>query len=72
VVLLRRGFVVSRTAAAAVAGLIGGLTGFVVLFVFCPHHDAGHYVLAHVGAVVIAMAAGPAVVCAADLLRNRE
>ncbi len=71
VVVLRRGFVVSRGTAAAVAGLTGGLTGFVVLLVFCPHHDAGHYLLAHVGAVLFATVAGPAVVYGWDLVRNR-
>ncbi len=72
VVVLRRGFVVSPVIAAAVAGLTGGLTGFVVLFVFCPHHDAGHYLLAHVSMVVFATVAGPVVVHAWELVRNRR
>jgi len=69
--VLRRGFVVSRSAAAAAAGLTGGLTGLVVLFVFCPHHDAGHYLLGHLSALGFATLAGPAAVYAWDLARNR-
>jgi len=69
-VVLRKGFVVSKVAAALVSGLAGGLTGCVVLFVFCPHHDSGHYLLAHVSAVIFATAAGPAVAYLWDLRRR--
>jgi hypothetical protein len=70
VLVLRRGFVVSRETAALVAGLTGGLTGLVVLFVFCPHLDAGHYLLAHATAVIFATAAGPAVLYASEHWRR--
>jgi len=68
--VLRRGFVVSRSAAATMAGLTGGLTGLVVLFVFCPHHDAGHYLLGHVGALLFATLAGPALLYVWDAVKK--
>ena len=62
--ILRRGLVLSRGAAASLAGLLGGLTGLFVLFVFCPHLDAGHYLLAHATVVIACAALGPAMVAA--------
>ena len=62
VFILRRGLVLSRRAAAGLAGLLGGLTGLFVLFVFCPHLDAGHYLLAHATVVIACAALGPAIV----------
>jgi hypothetical protein len=70
-VVLRRGFVVSRSTAATVAGLTGGLSGLVVLFVFCPHHDAGHYLLGHVSALVFATLFGPAMIYVWDAVKNQ-
>jgi Negative regulator of sigma F len=64
VFILRRGLVLSRRAAAGIAGLLGGLTGLFVLFVFCPHLDAGHYLLAHATVVIACAALGPAIVAA--------
>jgi hypothetical protein len=64
VFILRRGLVLSRRAAAGLAGLLGGLTGLFVLFVFCPHLDAGHYLLAHATVVIACAALGPAIVAA--------
>jgi hypothetical protein len=61
VYLLRRGLVLSRHTAAALSGLLGGLTGLCVLFVFCPHLDAGHYLLAHATVVIACAALGPAI-----------
>jgi hypothetical protein len=68
VFILRRGLVLSRRAAAALAGLLGGLTGLFVLFVFCPHLDAGHYLLAHATVVIACAALGPAIVALVDRL----
>jgi hypothetical protein len=64
VFILRRGLVLSRRAAAGLAGLLGGLTGLFVLFVFCPHLDAGHYLLAHATVVIACAALGPVIVAA--------
>jgi len=61
VFIMRRGLVLSRRAAAGLAGLLGGLTGLFVLFVFCPHIDAGHYLLAHATVVIACTALGPAI-----------
>jgi hypothetical protein len=68
VFILRRGLVLSRRAAAALAGLLGGFTGLTVLFVFCPHLDAGHYLLAHATVVIACAALGPAIVAVMDRL----
>jgi hypothetical protein len=68
VFILRRGLVLSRRAAAGLAGLIGGFTGLFVLFVFCPHLDAGHYLLAHATVVIACAALGPATVAVVDRL----
>jgi hypothetical protein len=62
--ILRRGLVLSRRAAAGLTGLLGGLTGLFVLFVFCPHLDAGHYLLAHATVVIACTALGPVIVTA--------
>ena len=51
--VLRRGFVLSRMHTWLVAGLFSGLTGLAVLFLFCPHLDAGHFLLAHAGMMII-------------------
>jgi Negative regulator of sigma F len=64
--ILRHGLVLSRRTSAALAGLLGGLTGAFVLFVFCPHLDAGHYLLGHATAVIAATALGPAIVALLD------
>jgi len=61
VFILRRGLVLSRRAAAGLAGLLGGLTGLFVLFLFCPHLDAGHYLLAHATVVIACAALGPVI-----------
>jgi hypothetical protein len=66
VFILRRGLVLSRRAAAGLTGLLGGLTGLLVLFIFCPHLDAGHYLLAHATVVIACAALGPAIVAALD------
>lgn len=57
-VLLKRGFVVSRIWTGAVAGNFSGLSGLAVLFVFCPHLDLGHYLIAHGGMLLLGTAAG--------------
>lgn len=66
VFLLRRGLVLSRRAAAAITGMLGGFTGLFVLFVFCPHLDAGHYLLAHATVVLACTALGPAILALVD------
>ena len=45
---LRRGFVLSIRRICAIAGLFG----LAVLFVFCPHLDTGHFLLAHAGMMI--------------------
>jgi Negative regulator of sigma F len=50
--VLRRGFVLSRAQTCAIAGQFAGLTGLGVLFIFCPHLDAGHFLLAHAGMMI--------------------
>ena len=72
VFILRRGLVLSRRAAAGLAGLLGGLTGLFVLFVFCPHLDAGHYLLAHATVVIACAALGPAIVALVDRFSPRH
>jgi len=69
--ILRRGLVLSLRAAAGLTGLLGGLTGLGVLFVFCPHLDAGHYLLAHATAVIASAAIGPAALALWDRLGRR-
>jgi hypothetical protein len=59
--VLRLGFVTSPVSTSALAALFSGLTGLFVLYVFCPHLDAGHYLLAHVGMVAACVAASPAI-----------
>lgn len=66
VYILRRGTVLSLHAAAALSGLLGGLTGLSVLFIFCPHLDAGHYLLAHATVVIACAALAPAIVVILD------
>ena len=68
--ILRRGLMLSRRAAAGLAGILGGLTGLCVLFVFCPHLDAGHYLLAHATVVIACAALGPAIVAVMDRLKS--
>jgi predicted anti-sigma-YlaC factor YlaD len=53
--VLRRGFVVNRPAASLLAGLFSGFTALVVLFLFCPHLDAGHYLFAHMAVVAASL-----------------
>ena len=59
--VLRRGFVVSPVAAAVAAGQVSGLAGLAVLFIFCPHLDAGHYLLAHIGMATTCTVLAPVV-----------
>lgn len=56
--VLRRGAFLSRPDAAAALALLGGLTGVLVLFVFCPHRDLGHFTLGHSPVPIAAMALG--------------
>jgi hypothetical protein len=57
--ILRRGYVTAQSWAAALAGQVAGLTGLAVLFIFCPHLDAGHYLAAHVGMSLTCIAVAP-------------
>ena len=45
--VLRRGAPVSPQWMGATVVLVGGLTGMIVLYVFCPHRDLGHVLLGH-------------------------
>ncbi len=64
--ILRRGMVLSLRTTALLSGLLGGLTGLCVLFIFCPHLDAGHYLLAHATVVIACAALGPIIVTLMD------
>ena len=61
---LRRGFVLSIRRICAIAGLFG----LAVLFVFCPHLDTGHFLLAHAGMMIACTLVGTLV---AFLLERR-
>ena len=56
--ILRRAVFAAQAHATAMTALVGGLTGLMVLFVFCPHRDLGHIGLAHATVPVVAAALG--------------
>jgi len=56
--VLRRGFVVSRAWTYAMIGNFCGLSGFAVLFIFCPHSDLAHHLLGHAGMLLVSMCLG--------------
>jgi hypothetical protein len=56
--IVRRGAFLSRTRMALIIGLAGGLTAVIVLYVFCPHRDLGHFSLGHTTVPLAAVAAG--------------
>jgi hypothetical protein len=57
-VVLRRGFVLYRAAAAAAAGTLAGLAGLLMLEIHCPNFKAPHVMVWHVAVVPIAALAG--------------
>ncbi|HZT33095.1 MAG TPA: hypothetical protein VFA33_24625 [Bryobacteraceae bacterium] len=69
--VLRRGLVLARGKAAALAGLLGGLAGLSVLFAFCPHLDLGHYLLGHASMTAAATALGWALAAGYERLLPR-
>lgn len=71
-IVLSRGYVLALGEAALLGGLLGGLTAFVVLFVFCPHLDMGHSLLAHGSVVLVSALIGPAVIAARERLFGPE
>jgi hypothetical protein len=66
--LLRHGLVVSRVWTYMFIGSFAGLTGFAVLFIFCPHVDLAHHLLAHAGMLLLSVALGG---CLAVFSRER-
>jgi len=56
--IVRRGAFLSRPAAISALALLSALTGVLVLFVFCPHRDLGHFFLGHATVPVVATALG--------------
>jgi hypothetical protein len=56
--VIRRAVFVAQPQAIAMIALIGGLTGMIVLFVFCPHRDLGHIALAHTTVPILAAVIG--------------
>lgn len=57
-VIIRRAVFVAQPRATAMTALVGGITGMVVLFAFCPHRDLGHIALAHTTVPLVAAALG--------------
>ena len=55
---LKRGYAVSGARAGAVAGFLSGLAGVAVLALHCPIQNAGHILVWHFGAIVIASECG--------------
>jgi hypothetical protein len=68
--IVRRGAFLARVQTGATIGFLGGLAGLVVLFVFCPHRDLGHFALGHTSVPSIAALAGAA--CARGLAAVRR
>jgi hypothetical protein len=66
--LARRGVSFHRAKIVTICALGGALTGVVILFVFCPHRDLGHFLLGHapVAPVAVAIAAGIGRMLSAD------
>ncbi len=56
--LLRIGFVTHRVQAGAAIGLIGGLSGNILLTLHCPLLEAPHALVWHAGALVVCVALG--------------
>jgi hypothetical protein len=56
--VVRRGAFVWRPEMMSILALLGGLTGLVVLYVFCPHRDLGHFSLGHTTVPISATALG--------------
>jgi hypothetical protein len=63
---LRRGLIVAPWRTGAMCGLLSGMTGFLVLFLFCPHQDAGHYWLGHATVIAFSVLACAALFAAPD------
>lgn len=56
--LLRAGCVTNARGAALAGGLLGAVSGVLVLTVFCAHHDLWHVVLGHLSVLVVVPLAG--------------
>jgi hypothetical protein len=56
--IVRRAIFVGQAPAIAMTALVGGITGMIVLFVFCPHRDLGHIALAHTTVPIAAAVLG--------------
>jgi hypothetical protein len=67
---LRRGWSVNAVAAAGTAGLLGGVTGLLMLELHCPNMEASHVLVWHV--LVIPVSAAAAAVCVFVWQRVRE
>ena len=55
---VRKGYSSSPVRTAVAAGLFAGLTGFAVLALHCPIENMAHILVWHLGAVLLAAAAG--------------
>lgn len=58
--VLRRGAVLGERTAGALAGALAGLSGLLLLEIFCPNLNAYHVLAWHLGAAVVSTAAGMA------------
>ena len=56
--VLRRAWPVSPGAFGAACGAAAGLTGFIVVQVFCPYIESGHITASHIAPAILACAAG--------------
>jgi hypothetical protein len=59
--VLRRGAVLNPVATGVTAGAMAGLSGLVVLEIFCPNPNEYHVLVWHLGAVLASIAGGLAI-----------
>jgi hypothetical protein len=70
-VLLRRGYSVNPVGACGIAGLLGGVTGLLVLELHCPNLEASHVLVWHVLVIPVNAAIAAAAVFFMDRRRKR-
>ena len=68
--VLRRGAVLGKRTAGALAGALAGLSGLLLLEIFCPNLNAYHVLVWHLGAAAVSTALGTAAGMAAGRFRR--
>jgi hypothetical protein len=68
--ILRRGAILNPLAAGALAGALAGLTGLLLLEIFCPNLNAYHVLAWHLGAAVASTLGGAAIGFVVEHLRE--